>query len=221
MIKIPLFRRQVDILSPSGTGVGQTFLQGLQERNQRNLLEIFNAARPILEEIAKVKPETWRTMSGLFKAMEGTFGTGIKAIGQGFLKPFQMVQNRAMNVMEGFLAPVMVAINNVSNQVESFALQNQMGATIGAGIGFIAGFILPGSNLLWAMIGGAVGAWYESIIRQGEDPTPWDPLGLRDAPGAITEAFQTSATVGPVPLDINITYQNRLTRGEFLIRQRR
>lgn len=173
-----------------------SFLTGFQERNQRNLLDIFTAAKPVMEEIAKVKPETWRNMSGLFKALEGTFGVG--QIGAGFTKPLSMLQNRASNVLEGALAPIMIEINKVSNQVETFALANQQGAIIGASIGFIAGYVLPGSPLLWGMIGGAIGAFVQGA------PPP-DPSGPGQRAGGFTPFatgpggdIQVAATGGPI-----------------------
>jgi hypothetical protein len=156
-------RRQADILNPTGTG-DLSPIRGLQERNQRNLLEIFSAAKPVLEEIAKVKPETWRSMSGLFTALEGTFGRGVEMIAGGALRPLGMLQNRFTNMLEGFLAPVMVAVNNISNQIESFALQNQQGATIGAiGGGIIGAFF--GHPYLGAIFGSLLGAGVESAGR--------------------------------------------------------
>jgi hypothetical protein len=156
-------------------------LEALQNRNQTQLLEILGAATPIIEEIAKVKPETWRSMTGLFSGLEKTFG--------GALRPARMIQNRFMNMFQGALAPVQVQLNNISNQVESFALQNQTGAIIGAAAGFVAGFVLPGGPLLWGTLFGGLGAAYESLSRdatfrpgtlipQYGTPGPGDPLGI-------------------------------------------
>lgn len=200
MIKIS-FRRQADILDPSGTS-GLDPIPGLQERNKRNLLDVLQAAQPIIAEMAKVKPETWRSMSGLFTALEGTFGTGVRTIGQGFLRPANMLQNRLMNTFEGFLTPVMVGLNSLSNQLESFALQNQVGATIGAGIGFIAGFKLPGGPLLWSMIGSFVGAGVEAGVPIITNP--FDIIGniqryeawLTGQTNPLAE--QTAATLGEI-----------------------
>ena len=219
-------RRQADILSPLGTS-GLDPIRGLQERNQRNLLEIFSAAKPVIEEMAKVKPESWRNMRGLFTALERGFG----AVGQGFLKPVQMLQSRAENVLEGFLAPVMVGINNISNRIEAFALQNQTGATIGAITGGIIGAFFGGHWALGAIFGSMIG----SQIEAGGDPAaalllnalnPFDIIGnirrlneYLQAQVGLGGASQTAATAGPVPLNKNITYQNPLTRSEFLVRQ--
>lgn len=161
MIKI--FRRQADILDPSGTS-GLDPIPGLQERNKRNLLDVLQAARPIIAEMAKVKPETWRSMSGLFTALEGTFGTGVRAIGQGFLRPANMLQNRLMNTFEGFLAPVMVGLNNIANQVESYALQNQQGATLGAISGGIIGAFI-GHPALGAIFGSMLGSFLQQFTE--------------------------------------------------------
>ncbi len=202
------FRRQTDITNPSGTS-GLDPLRGLQERNERNLLEIFSAATPILEEMAKVKPETWRSMTGLFTALESTFGTGVKAIGQGFLRPRNMLQNQLTNMAEGFLAPVMVGLNNLSNQVESYALQNPTGATWGAVIGGavlgIIGLYYGGAVTgMWAfqlgsMIGGAIGAAIEGgLIDWGG--VGWESSGswTVDIPDPVP-TFQTSAAEGTIP----------------------
>ena len=72
------FRRPTDIL-PTGADDKDPLL-GLQERNQRNLLDVLQAATPIIEEMAKVKPETWRSMKGLFTSLESSFGTGVKTL---------------------------------------------------------------------------------------------------------------------------------------------
>lgn len=208
---IIIFRRQADILDPSGT-TGLDPIPGLQERNKRNLLDVLQAATPVIAEMAKVKPETWRSMTGLFTALESTFGTGVKTIGQGFLRPARMLRNIGMNVMEGFLAPVMVGLNNISNQVESYALANQIGATIGAGIGFLAGYLLPGSNLLWAMIGGGLGAAIEAgdvelglfpefggasgILGRQQDQPPPSPLQVSAADLPIVPIHVPARTFG-------------------------
>ena len=195
MIKIS-FRRQADISTTGPIDINP--IPGLQERNKRNLLDVLQAATPVIAEMAKVKPETWRSMTGLFTALESTFGTGVKAIGQGFLRPASMLQNRFMNTFEGFLAPVMIGLNNIANQVESYALANQTGATIGAGIGYVAGYFLPGAPLLWAMIGGGIGAAFQAgDIQFGSfDPAMGGASGILGRQQDITpaEIFQTAVT---------------------------
>ncbi|KKN16414.1 hypothetical protein LCGC14_0976220 [marine sediment metagenome] len=173
-----------------------SFLTGFQERNQRNLLDIFSAAKPVMEEIAKVKPETWRNMSGLFKALEGTFGVG--QIGAGFTKPLSMLQNRASNVLEGALAPIMIEINKVSNQVEVAALANRQGATIGAVIGFVAGYVLPGSPLLWSMIGGALGTFIQAGITDDHPLAGGGGIVPYPGAGGGNGDIQVAATGGPI-----------------------
>lgn len=167
------FRKEADII-PSGVGThGLDPIKGLQERNLGNLLEIFAAATPVLEEIAKVKPETWRSMTGLFTALEATFGTTVKKIGEGFLTPQSLLKTRLMNTIEGSLAPIMVEINNIANQAEAWALQNQTGVAIGATIGYIAGFALPGSPFVWQLFGAVYGGIYEQFITyQGTSTYP-------------------------------------------------
>lgn len=164
-----------------------TSLSSLQQRNQRNLLDIFRAATPIMEEIAKVKPETWRSMTGLFTALEGTFG--IQQIGGGALKPLGMVQNQVSNFLEGALSPVMVGINNLSNQIESFALANPIGSVVGGIAGGIIGafFLHP---VLGALFGSLLGAGLEHILTNpfptggggGSGYYPLDPDFIRDNP---------------------------------------
>ena len=199
MIIIP-FRNQADII-PTGANELDPLI-GLQERNQRNLLDVLQAATPIIEEMAKVKPETWRSMKGLFTSLESSFGTGVKTLGQGFLAPFNQMQGRIMNMTEGFLAPVMIGINNISNQLESFALENALGTTIGSTIGFIAGFKLPGGPLLWSMIGGAVGGGIEAGFPLLTNP--FDFIGNFNAIVAWLEgesdpfATQTTAAGGDI-----------------------
>ena len=176
-------------------------IPGLQERNQRNLLDILQAATPIIEEIAKVKPETWRSMTGLFTALENTFGLGgVKVLGQGALTPLRSLQNRAANVFEGFLAPVMVGINNISNQIESVALANQMGATLGAIGGGILGFFL-GHPGLGAVFGGLLGANIESRIRAEAQGAP----GI-SATGGIFGGPGGFGNIGGVGADDKITF---------------
>ena len=168
MIKIPLRRRQADII-PSGASHGLDPVLGLQERNQRNLLEIFSVAQPVIEEMAKIKPESWRNMRGLFTALESTFGTS--QITAGALKPTSMFMNMGYNMLSGLLSPVMVGINNISNQVESFALQYQTGAVIGGVAGGLLGAYL-GSPTLGALFGALVGAGLEALLV---NPDPRDP----------------------------------------------
>lgn len=152
------------------------FLANLQVRNQRNLVETLKAAEPVIEEIAKVKPESWRNMRGLFTALEGTFG--ISQIAGGALKPLSMVRNRASNVLEGLLAPLMVGINDVSNKVEAFALSNQRGAIGGAIAGGVLGAFM-GHPALGALFGSLVGAGLQSIVgnlpQEGPGYYPYDP----------------------------------------------
>ena len=191
------FDDQLPIPSPRGSGVGRDFLAGLQERNQRNLIEVLKAAEPVIEEIAKVKPESWRNMRGLFTALEGTFG--VSQIGGAILRPQQMLQNQFMNTMEGVLAPVMVGINQISNQVESFAMQNQRGAAIGGAIGFVAGYVLPGGPLLWGMIGGFAGASVEAKFKEGGLPSYLDPFSRGGGGDPLFGGdVQVSAAEGPI-----------------------
>lgn len=203
----------MSIPNPTGTGVGRNFLMGLQERNQRNLVEVLKAAEPVIEEIAKVKPESWRNMRGLFTALEGTFG--VSRIGAAALRPVQMLQNRAMNTFEGLFAPIMVGLNNISNQVEAFAMANQRGATIGAGIGFMAGFLLPGSNVLWAMAGAYIGA------RAEADKEDWRnyiaPFSeIRGGEGGSGDILQVAVTETPiVQIPTYTPYGGGATAGPF------
>lgn len=204
---ITIFRRQADIRDPSGTS-GLDPIPGLQERNKRNLLDVLQAATPVIAEMAKVKPETWRSMTGLFTALESTFGTGVRAIGQGFLRPANMLQNRLMNTFEGFLAPVMVGLNNISNQVESFALANQTGAAVGAGIGYALGYVLPGGPLLWAMIGGGIGAFFEQAVKDPEQfgwSYPFPDGSLQDQPPDILQIAATEQPIVPIAPVYQIT----------------
>jgi hypothetical protein len=138
-------------------------IEALQNRNRTQLLEILDAATPVIEEIAKVRPQTWRDMSGLFTALEGTFGIGggLRQIGRGALKPVSMLKNRAMNMMEGVLAPVMIGINRIGNRVEALALQNQGGAIAGAATGVIMSFIMPGGRetRYWETYVRGIGCW--------------------------------------------------------------
>ena len=147
------------------------FLSNLQERNQRNLVEILRAAEPVMEEIAKVKPESWRNMRGLFTALEGTFG--VSQIGAGALTPRNMMRNMTNNMFQGILAPVMVGLNSLSNRVEAFALQYQTGATGGAIAGGILG-IFVGNPTLGSIFGALVGAGFEALLT---NPDPRDRGG--------------------------------------------
>ena len=163
-------RRQADILSPSGTGVGQDFLLGLQDRNRSNLLEIFSAATPVMEEMAKVKPESWRNMRGLFTALESTFG--IQTIMSGALKPAQMIGNQATNFLSGALAPLMIGINNIKRDIERRAMANPIPTLVGTGIGFVAGFMLagPAGAQLGSMLGGFLGSTF------GPEPASYNQM---------------------------------------------
>lgn len=215
------FSNSIDQIVPGLSN--QALIRGLQERNQHNLLEIFRAATPIMEEIAKVKPESWRNMRGLFTALESTFG--IAQIGAGFQKPLNMLRNRASNVMEAALAPVMVGLNNISNQVESFALSNQTGAIIGGLTGTLIGaYFGPVASSLLGMFGSLIGGGIESIIR---DPSAFlnmmqqaeDVLGSGSGlqiiaggpPGDISGATQFAATNTPlVPLPTQTSFSRQM-----------
>ena len=70
--------RRADIINPLGTGAGRDFLVGYQERNKQNLLEVLHAAEPVIAEIAKVKPQTWKSMKGIFSSMERGMSAGIR-----------------------------------------------------------------------------------------------------------------------------------------------
>ena len=111
-----------------------------------------------MEEIAKVKPQSWRNMKGLFTALDNTFG--VQQVLTGGLKPAQMLQNQATNFLGGALAPLYVGLNNIQRSIERRALENPLPTLIGTGIGFALGFILPGSNMLWAMAGGFIGSLF-------------------------------------------------------------
>lgn len=197
--------------SPSRGGFrGSTdnlLLRGLQARNQRNLLEIFNAASPVIEEIAKTKPETWRRAREFFKGLSGAFGV-VQQIGGGVLTPFRALRARTTAGVEGLLTPVMVGINRVSSQIESKALQNQQGAIVGAGVGYALSFALPGGPLLWSLLLAGAGIQIQAGIGGDRtnifgmpfpDPSQIGQPGFNPfAPGG-GGPLQVSATEGPVP----------------------
>jgi len=163
----------IELLNRLGLRKGlDSSILALQQKNERNLLDIFRAATPIMEEIAKVKPETWRSMTGLFTALENTFG--IQQIASGALKPLGMVQNQVSNFLEGALSPVMVGINNISNQIESFALANPIGAVAGGIAGGIIGSFLA-HPALGALFGSLLGAGIQYLLTNPIDVPPTGP----------------------------------------------
>lgn len=182
------------------------FLPAVQERNKQNLLNILEAATPIIEEIAKVKPETWNSMRGVFSGIAQTFGVGIS----GAATPFNMGRNRFMNVFQGALAPLQVGLNNLSNQVESFALQNQTGAIAGGiGGGILGAFI--GHPALGALFGSMVGAGFQALVESIAGPGGAGVSGgfpTATSAGVINTGdqislFQTSAAQGAiVPINV-------------------
>lgn len=167
MVNVPFYRESFLRAGPNikGEGALTPEIQRLQEKNLGNLLEIFSAATPVLEEIAKVKPETWRQMTGLFTALEKTFGTTVQKIGQGFLTPRKLIVNRFKNTMMGHLGPLMVQLNNIQNQVEAFALQNPQGAAIGSTIGILGYYWGPTVGAITMIAGGLLGAVLESVFK--------------------------------------------------------
>ena len=169
------FRREPEI-SP-----GQTFfLPAAQEANREQLLEILSVAEPVIEELAKVKPETWRTMKGIFTSMErgmsNMFGQPIARLKGAAMSPFNLLSAQMSNTMEHLMMPINAYLNSAINSYESWLMRNQAaqtGAAVGTGIGFVLGYVIgmgPWGALLGgafgSLIGGALGPRQPTIIDE-------------------------------------------------------
>ena len=176
----------------------QQHISALSQRNRQDFLERMGAAEPVVEELAKVEPSTWREMKGIFNSMEqvgrmNMFGNFTGRMQQAAMFPMNVMFNRVGFMLEQLFLPMMPLINKVTIAYENFVMSNQTGALIGGGIGMIVGLYLPGGPILWGIIGSTVGAGIEESLTHFEafteaggrvfpfkapsTATPFDPLG--------------------------------------------
>lgn len=153
----------------------QQHIQALSMRNKDEFLERMTAAAPVVEELANVKPSTWRDMRGLFTSMAlvggmNMLGNFTGRMQQAAMFPMNVITNRVGFMLEGLMMPLMPIVNKAIMSYESFVMANQTGALIGGGIGFIVGNWLPGGPILWGLIGSGIGVFIERIFtRRGGD----------------------------------------------------
>ena len=94
----------------------QQHIMALSQRNKELFLERMGAAAPVVEELAKVKPSTWRTMKGFFSSLESVGRSGILTnftgrIQQAALLPMNILQNRVAFMVEGLMMPLLPIVN--------------------------------------------------------------------------------------------------------------
>ena len=108
-------------------------IEALSQRNKQDFLERMNAAKPVMEEMAKVRPETWQMMKGTFQSLEnvgrmGGLGSLVGGLQQGAMMPFRVLGGRMQFAMERLTMPMMTHVNRITNAYESFIMENQTGA---------------------------------------------------------------------------------------------
>jgi len=156
-----------------------------------------NAAAPVIEELAEVKPNTWRQMKGLFNSMEqvgrmNILGNFTGKMQQAAMFPMNVLTTRLGFMLEGLMMPMLPLVNKITMAYQSYVMANQTGALIGGGIGLIIGWKF-GVPTLGALVGSSVGAGieesldlFEQFHEQGgrvfpfkppSGATPADPLG--------------------------------------------
>ena len=150
----------------------QQHIQALSMRNKEQFAERMTAAAPVVEELAKVQPSTWRDMRGLFTSMALVGGMNMLGNFTGRMKqaamlPMNVLTNRLGFMLESVMMPLMPIVNKATMAYESFVMDNQAGALIGGGIGLLVGFAIPGGPLLWGIIGAGIGAGIQAWIRSG------------------------------------------------------
>lgn len=171
-------------------------------RNREQFLEKMRAAAPVIEELADVKPTTWRQMKGLFSSMEAVGRMGMLGNISGRLKqaamfPMNVLTTRVEFLLEQMFMPLLPIVNKAIITYEGFVMANQTGALIGGGIGLIIGAIF-GHPMAGAMLGALSGGAIESAARSFTSPMS---IGERIAP--IRELLESGETwesmTTPVP----------------------
>ena len=142
----------------------------LSQRNKELFLDKMEAATPVIAELAKVTPNTWKSMKGLFTSVENVmrmtpFGNIGQRLQQSAMMPFSSIRNRASFMMEQLFMPMMPIVNKEVIGYETYIMQNQTGALIGGGIGAIVGLWLPGGSVLWGLIGAGIGSLVEDKYK--------------------------------------------------------
>jgi hypothetical protein len=160
---------------------GLDLLPGLQERNKEQLLDIFKAATPVLTEISKVNPETWRNMQGIFSALNQTYGVGgaLRAVSGGLSAGKDIAMGNVANLMESYFMGTTLALANLQKLIESKSLENQVGSAVGGGIGEIAGTLIGiyfRNPQLGALFGGMIGGLIGLLDFSGTDAAGDDPF---------------------------------------------
>lgn len=148
----------------------------LSELNQGVYLQAIGAVRDTMESISKIKPETTRDLKAIFGSIERMTRTSgaLGPIRNALQMPGRQFGLQIGNSIQAALMPMTLQLNQLINQATNlflpFIQENATGAVWGGTIGFIAGFILPGSPTLWALVGAFAGAGIESGIPPGDIP---------------------------------------------------
>lgn len=194
----------------------QQHIQALSMRNREDFLERITAATPIIEELVKVEPSTWRQMGGLFMAMQAVgmmnmLGNFTGKMQQAAMFPMNVLTSRVGFMLEGLMMPMLPIINKVTMAYEAFVMQNQTGALIGGGIGIILGSLV-GHPMLGMFIGSTVGGGvqaalplYEQFTEQGGQVFPYkSPSGATPA-DPLGGASGTTTATDPIVMDQPVT----------------
>ena len=143
----------------------------LSRRNKQEFLERMNAAAPVVEEIAEVRPSTWNQMKGLFSSMEnvGRFnmvGSLVTGLQQGAMRPLNIFSNRISFMFERLTMPMLPYINQITNEYSNFIMDNQIGGTIGGLGGMAIGAYYGGASgaAVGGFLGGLIGSFIEAIV---------------------------------------------------------
>lgn len=194
-----MFRNRNVSMSMPGTDPFTTgqHIDALSQRNKGEFLERMNAAAPVVEELADVRPSTWGQMKGLFTSMEAVgrysmVGSLVSGLAQGAMRPMNILSGRIGFLFERLTMPMLPYINQITNDYNRFLMDNAIGGTIGSLAGMAIGSYYGGpiGGMIGSTILGGVGAFLESIwdnaLVPGPGPsTPTDPLGLTGGGGSL------------------------------------
>ena len=222
-----MFRNRNIGIMPSGSDPFTTgqHIDALSQRNKGEFLERMNAAAPVVEELAEVRPSTWNQMKGLFSSMEAVgrysmVGSLVSGLAQGAMRPMNILSGRIGFMFERLTMPMLPYINQITNDYNRFLMDNAIGGTIGTlgGIALGAYYGGPIAAQLGGIAGGLLGAFMESIwdnaLVPGPGPsTPTDPLGLTGGGGSPSP----TGDIVDIGEDMPIRSQDRTGGGHTII----
>jgi hypothetical protein len=158
------------------------------------------AMKGIFEEMAKIKPETTRHLKDIFGSIERMSRSNMLApIRNSLMMPARQLSNQIGFGVQSALMPMTIQLNSMVNKVnmglQQIVESNRKGAAVGGmvggGIGFIAGFVLPGGPVLWGMVGSVAG----SVLGGASGAQPMEDT-LRDSPDWVQDMVWDAAQVG-------------------------